>query len=583
MLFKKEQKTHEEASKVANTLSKIKEIGYTNYFLEPWPGELKFSSYREISEFMINIALFGDDKLFRDSVDAIKSVLYNNPDHEEAKYLKFICTEFSASTVGRNAALGLSVMSEAPDYNETASLLESARGMLGRSFGPLQINEIGTEAAILIILENGQAEDREKAFESLLHSGSSTKYKAMNLMNPEKLSDVKFFGAMLKDSDSYVSQSAAEKLYLALPKLGTEGFNAIAAQLLEVAAPKLLASNKSGNLSSLLELSTLLVSASMYASPKFLEGYSDNALSLLGSENPLAFGTGYSLAEKLLARSLIKKSGFLDSYKNKAIDLEFFKGLYYVSAKSLGLPLANSEIYDAYMKNIDRMFSEGTISKMDYMKKQMLRAEFDRMEENAKNSAAMLFGVLNAGVPKRANVQHGESSDNVSVIGIDEYGFFKNAIDSVMISEIKWQSWLNLRLKKAAASRNPYRAYWNMLRLEAKANQKASKEASAASEASGVFDSYIIERLRTLNLYSSFNRIDNRLYLMHEADLTARFEAMEGLASKISESNKKLLEIVSSYCNDHGVIPDDKYTNEYETLVSENIGLIKELKAMSRK
>ena len=241
---------HEEASKVASTLSKIKEIGYINYFLEPWPGELRFSSYREISEFMINTALFGDEKLFRDSVDAIKSVLYNNPDHEEAGYLKFVCKEFSASTVGRNAALGLSVMSEVPDHNEIASLLESARGMLGRSFGPSQIDEIGTEAVILILLENGSAEDRAKAFESLLSSGTGTKYKAIKLLDPAKPADVKFLGAMLKDSNSNISQYAAEKLYSAFPKLGAEGFNAIAAQLLEVAAPKLLESNKSGNLSS---------------------------------------------------------------------------------------------------------------------------------------------------------------------------------------------------------------------------------------------------------------------------------------------------------------------------------------------
>ena len=369
-----------------------------------------------------------------------------------------------------------------------------------------------------------------------------------------------------------------------MPKLGAEGFNTIAVQLLEAAAPKLLESNKSGNLSSLLELSALLVAASMYASPKFLEGYSDNAILLLGSENPLAFGTGYSLAEKLLARSVIKKSDLLDGYKNKTIDLEFFKGLYCVSAKSLGLPLVNSEMYNAYMENIDQMFNEGAISKTDYKKKQMLWAEFDRKEKNARNSAAMLFGVFNAGVSKRSsNMQHWKSADDISVMWIDEHGLFKNAIDSVMISEIKWQSWLNLRLKGIAPSRNPYRAYWNMLRLEAKANKKASKEAYEASKASGVFDSHIIEHLRRLNLYSSFNSINNRLYLMHEVDLAARFEAMEDLASKISESNKKLVEIVGSYCNEHRVMPEDKYTKEYETLVSENIGLVKGLKAMSRK
>lgn len=583
MLFKKGQKIDEEASKVASTLSKVKEIGYTNYFSEPWPGELRFSSYREISKFLINTALFGGEKLFRDSVDAIKSVLYNNPDHEEARYLKFICKEFSSSTISSYAALGLSVMLEVPDYEEQASLLENARAFFSTGFGTSQISNVGIEAAILIMLEYGSAEDRKKAFESLPHSDSTTKYKAITLMDTAKQEDLRALAAILKYPEPYISQSAADKLYSSLFKLGTEGFDAIAAKLPEAIIPKLLASHESGNRASLESQAGLLVAASMYASPKSLEGYSSSVVSLLASEDPLAFGAGYSMAEKLLARSIIKKSELPEGYASKTKDLEFFRGAYLTSAISLGMHLTTSEIYRAYLANIERMFSEGIISERDYEKKLKLRTDFERKEETARNSSAMLFGILNAGFPSSSNSRNEKSLKDVSVIGVDEYELFKNAIDSVMVSEIKWQSWLSHSLRKAATSRNPYRAYWNMLRLEARANWKASKEAYYSSETSGIFDSYILEHLKVLNLYSSVDRVNNRLYLMHETDLSSRFEAMEKLAKAISESNKKLVEIVSAYCKDHGVIPNEEHTKEYEELVSANMGMIKELRAMCKK
>lgn len=583
MLFKKEQKAQEEPSKVANTLSKIKEIGYTNYFLEPWSGELRFSSYREISEFMINTALYGDEKLFRDSVDAIKSVLYNNPEHEEANYLKFVCREFSSSNIDRYAALGLSVMLEVPEYEESASLLESARSFLGRNLRASQVSSVGVEAAILIMLENGSAEDRTKAFELLAHSDSTTKYKAVMLMDPAKHEDVKALGAMLGDQESYVAQSAASKLYSSLSKLRSVGFDAFAAQLFEAAVPKLLSSRVSGNRSSLEEQAGLLVAASMYASPKSLEAYSSGVSLLLGSEDPLAFGTGYSIAEKLLARSIIKKSSLPEGYAYKTKDLEFFRGAYLASAKSLGMCLTTSEIYHAYLTNIERMFSEGIISKKDYEKKLKLRADFEQKEEAARNTSAMLFGVFNAALPNRTNQQQGKYFRDISIISVDEYELFKNAIDSVMVSEIKWQSWLNHSLKKAATSRNPYRAYWNMLRFEAKANLRASKEAYTGSETSGIFDSYILEHLKALNIYSSVDRVNNRLYLMHETDPDSRFEAMERLAKATYESNKKIVEILSAYCKEHGVIPNEEYTKEYEALISDNMRTIEELRRICKK
>ena len=578
MLFKKEQKINEDAGRVASTLSKVKEIGYTDYFSEKWPGELSFSSYSEISKFLVNTALFGDEKLFVDSVEAIKSVLYNNPDHPEAGYLKFICREFSSSAASRSAALGLSVMLEVPDHEEPASLLESARAFFGMSGSASQINDVGTSAAILIMLQNGSAEDRKKAFESLPRCNSATKYEAIMLMDTSRQEDLKALGSMLKDQVPYVSKAAADKLYSSLSSLGAEGFDAIATSLFEAIVPKLLSSRESENSSSIENQAGLLVAATMYASPKSLERNYSSVASLLASKNNLAFGAGYSMAEKLLARSLIQKSSLPEGYMYKTKDLEFFRGAYSASAKSIGMPLSAGKIYRAYLENIERMFKEGIISKRYYKNKLKLRADFERREKSARNNSAMLFGILNARFQPNSNARSEKSTKNVSAIDIDEYELFKTAIDSVMISEIKWQSKLNDSLKKASTLRSPYRAYWNMLRLGANAHWKASKEAYSRSETSGIFESYILEYLKALNLYSRMDRFGNRLYLMHETDPNSRLEAMENLAKAISENNKKLVEIVGAYCKEHGVVPNEDYTKEYEALVSANMAMIKELR-----
>ncbi len=479
--------------------------------------------------------------------------------------------------MGRHAALGLSVMLEAPGHAEPESLLESARAFFDKGFGTSPISSVGLEAAILIMLQNGSAEDRDKAFESLPRSEQTTKYEAIRLMDTRKHADLRALGTMLNDPKPYISQSAADKLYSSLTTLGTEGFDVIAPQLSEAIIPRLLSTDKSENKASLDKHAGLLVAAAMYASPKSLEGYFSGVKSLLDSEDPLAFGAGYSIAEKLLARSLIQKSALPERYMYKTKDLEFFSGAYLASAKSIGMPLTTREIYDAYLENIERMFSEGIISKGYYKKKLKLRTDFERRQKAAANSAAMMFGVFNAGFPSNGNGRGEKYAKDVSAIEVEEYELFKNAIDGIIISEKNWQAWLHNRLEKASTLKNPHAAYWKMLRLEAKAHKKATKEAYGISKISGVFEDSVLGYMKMLSLYSVMDDVDNRLYLMHETDLNSRVGAMKQFAEKISENNGKLIEEVSAYCQKHGVAPSEEYIKEYEALASSNIAMIKKL------
>ena len=583
MLFKKTQRTYDKEVKMASTLSKIKEIGYTDYFSEQWPDELEFSSYREISEFLLNIAISGDQKLFRDSIEAIKSVFRNNPDHEEANYLKYACKELADSTIMRNAAIGISTMSETPDFCESAALLATARQILKDTAQGDPISAMGTEAAILTILEHAPAEEKEEAAERLASMNSQTRYEATRRLDPKKPADLKILGTMLKDPVLYVSQSASQRVYRALNRIKPENLDLIAGDSLYALKQNLLSEPKYRNDTHIEELAAIASASSMLASPRSLEGYSEEAASMLESDDPLAYGAGHAIADKLLARSLVTGASMPSSYEDRMKDFGFFVRTHSISSKSLGISFTSSDTYYAYMKNLDNMLSEGKLSKRDYEKRLSLKADLEKREATARHNAEMLFGILRAGTQSRPATRKNEVSYvDIPEMMPEENFLLKSAIDGIMVSEIKWQRWLSLRLDKAAAKRNPYRAYWNMLRFESKAHRKASKEVYERSATSGIFEDYVPKLMKKLNMYLMANIVDSRLFMMHETDLEARFSEMEKRARMTSGNNAKFIELVSEYCKERGIMPEERYTKDYESLLASNFHALEEEKSLLR-
>ena len=163
-------------SKISSTILKVKEIGYTDYFSEPWDGELKFGSYREISEFLLNVSLFGDEKLFDDSISAIKTVLYQNPEHDEAQYFRFVAKGLARSDDWRAVAVGMSLISLSDNPDEKALFLQKARDIIiSEEVRDTFFPNVANEAALSIIYDSGSDIDKENALDALLLSSDGTK------------------------------------------------------------------------------------------------------------------------------------------------------------------------------------------------------------------------------------------------------------------------------------------------------------------------------------------------------------------------------------------------------------------------
>jgi hypothetical protein len=574
-------------SKISSTILKVKEIGYTDYFSEPWDGELKFGSYREISEFLLNVSLFGDEKLFDDSISAIKTVLYQNPEHDEAQYFRFVAKGLARSDDWRAVAVGMSLISLSDNPDEKALFLQKARDIIiSEEVRDTFFPNVANEAALSIIYDSGSDIDKENALDALLLSSDGTKRHAIESLDVGNGPGSRILAALIDDKNRHVASYAAEKLYLNVDHIKKEDFDEISQKAIKTFTAQEQATNVAGS-DRLHNLGGLVIAASMYASAKALGGYLPTAIDLVKKNDPYQFGIGYALMERLLARGLTEKTDVPDEFYSRMNDFEFFKAAYNISVMSSGARYNQMEAYRSYMQKMKLLFEEGKITEKAYEKMQSLQADIEKNVNNTKKNAHMMFGILDAG--RMPNSKNGQDKSVISVLRrktintIDTF-ILQTAVDNVLINEIQWQLRLSEKIPKYSKSGNEYKAYWNMLRYGLKTSYKAAKDAYSHAVESRIFPDYIVKGMQMETIMSAkVSMAENRFYLMHETDPEARFLAMERLAARLSNLNKEIIGTIESYAKENGVVPNEYYMQNYESLVSSNEKQIEQIKARLRK
>ena len=586
MFRNKNRKGSEETeSKVSSTILKVREIGYTDYFSEPWPNELKFKSYREISEFLFNVALFGDEKFFEDSINAMKTVLLQNPEHEEATYFKFKAKELSESNNKRAEAVGISLLSYSEDTDEKDFLLEKARSIILKPINNIVFDKIANEAAISIIFQNGSDIDKENSLIALMDANEETKYNVIGMLNPGNKAETLILAVLMEDKNEYIAKSATEKLYRNANLIKKEAFSAISHNILKALTlekSKLDEGNKDKN--KIHPIAGLVVEATIYAAPNDLMDYPKAALNLVKSDNPYVFGIGYVMIERLKVRNLIYDRDIPEQFYKRIRSFEFFKEAYRISVESSGASYKEMDAYESYMQKMALLLEDGSITKQEYKKMEDLKEVLEHKEDNRRDNARILFGVFNAGTTNYENKAFGSASV-FKVTRLDDAYYnakIQDVIDSVFAGEIKGQSWLSKKISEVNP-KNEYRAYWNILRFESKAFYRAAKNTYAIASESEIFPDYMIGSMKFEIIKAKASMIDNRLYLMHEVDTEARFSAVEGLAVQLSNLNKRIIEGIKSYAKDNGVFPNESYENMHESLMAHNSKQLEYLKDKLRR
>ncbi|MCL4404909.1 MAG: hypothetical protein M1544_02705 [Candidatus Marsarchaeota archaeon] len=137
---------------------------------------------------------------------------------------------------------------------------------------------------------------------------------------------------------------------------------------------------------------------------------------------------------------------------------------------------------------------------------------------------------------------------------------FKNSIR--VVGEFKEKA-----TKIASNKKDPVRAYWSILRLEAQAYKKANSSNFKLLEKSNVMPHSELRHLLFSSMEYKASMLNDRLYLMHEVDFQARFNAIKSISDSARKMNEKLLETVSGHAHESGYAQAIASEYEYRELI----------------
>lgn len=379
----------------ASTLSKIKEIGLVNYFDEKWEGELRFNSYREVSDFVIETALNGDDSLFHDAVMAAKAIIYESKGNPEARHVKSTAGKLAAEYGNwRGMAFGLSVISESFSHEEKSEYSEYSKHVL-LNFGAIgEFRDVIRDSAVAIVFETGNSHDRQEYSQFLLSSSEMTKYNALDMLNPRFPSDALTLMELCGDESAFVRSSASSMLLNWIPKMGRKPLDAISDKLLELFKEQELSRKDSKPHTSLTSIEKSVLAMALYASDEALSGYSELPVMLMHERDKDAQALGYLLLSRLEARN---PKGLDGLAAVPMLDFDVYCSAQRLECESLGMPFGLTDTYKNYIEGIRAYYSAGYISEPEYQKALDLEKEVVSKEKNAMENARMILGLFMRG------------------------------------------------------------------------------------------------------------------------------------------------------------------------------------------